>query len=321
MTAKLSAATHTPGGGAKRIVTGLGVIAPIFLMLMLGGPFIAFMLLVPPAIIALEWGAMASGVKESGEGRNANLPLLGVSTLLSVLPVYLVLADFGAEAIAALVLGIGAIALMARIDGLLSAKAQLSNGPDDSQPTREAIGTPEPNIIADNSRAAWVGWWVWPIGVMYTAVPYMCAAALILHVPLGSYLLMALMASVWCGDISAYYVGKRYGEHQVPLVGWVSPKKSIQGMAGGLVAGTLGFAYFLVMTPLPLWLVVLAPFFSLLAQMGDFLESLIKRLFGRKDSGRLLPGHGGMMDRMDGFTLLMPFALALVSAFPMLLSI
>lgn len=117
-----------------------------------------------------------------------------------------------------------------------------------------------------------------------------------------------LLVVIWAADSLAYFSGRRWGRHR--LAPRVSPGKTVEGLAGG-VLGSLGLALSLLLLtpepPLPLPLLMtgclLAVLFSVL---GDLLESLCKRLAGIKDSGNLLPGHGGVLDRIDSLTAATP---------------
>jgi phosphatidate cytidylyltransferase len=104
---------------------------------------------------------------------------------------------------------------------------------------------------------------------------------------------------VWPTDIFAYFAGRTFGGPKLMPV--VSPKKTVSGAVGGLVAGVLfGAAFFWWITGfVSVFVVVLAVILSVIGQAGDLFESWIKRRFGVKDSGRIIPGHGGLMDRID----------------------
>ena len=141
------------------------------------------------------------------------------------------------------------------------------------------------------------------------------AAAVIVVVPpsmrgrpeLGLAGLLWMFAVVWTTDIAAYFTGRRLGGPKL----WprVSPKKTWSGFWGGLVAGTIAgllaasIATRLGWSPVasPALVALLSAVASVVSQLGDLGESALKRHFDVKDSGRLIPGHGGVMDRIDGF--------------------
>jgi phosphatidate cytidylyltransferase len=133
----------------------------------------------------------------------------------------------------------------------------------------------------------------------------------------GKPLVLFLMVCVWAGDIAALYVGRAFGRHKLS---YLSPNKTWEGslasVAGSVLAGlaVVAAGEFLsargntVLHILePVWQsVVLAVIINLAAQLGDLLESAIKRGAGVKDSGTLLPGHGGVLDRIDALLLAAP---------------
>jgi phosphatidate cytidylyltransferase len=143
---------------------------------------------------------------------------------------------------------------------------------------------------------------VWAVGgVVYAGTAFLAPALLRTDPELGFLALVFLFAIVWATDIFAYVVGRLVGG---PLL-WpaVSPKKTwagaVGGLAGGVAAGT-AVAYASVgMAPAMAGAIALV--LSIVAQGGDLFESAVKRRFGAKDASGLIPGHGGVMDRLDGF--------------------
>ena len=113
------------------------------------------------------------------------------------------------------------------------------------------------------------------------------------------YVLMTLMFA-WMADTGAYFVGRRFGRHK--LYQAVSPKKTLEGFMGALLGAMLGalLAHFWFLPSIPLVdALLLAVAGGVLCQLGDLGESLLKRSTGVKDSGEIVPGHGGMLDRLD----------------------
>lgn len=126
---------------------------------------------------------------------------------------------------------------------------------------------------------------------------------------------LTLLAVVFAGDIGAYVVGVLIGKHKInPRL---SPKKTWEGAMGGLIGSTLaGFAcsYFLPQIQVNA-LLVTAVCAGFVAQFGDFFESLVKRVADVKDSGRIMPGHGGVLDRIDGVLFASPVIMMVASLF------
>ena len=111
-------------------------------------------------------------------------------------------------------------------------------------------------------------------------------------------LLLWVFIVTWATDIGAYAVGRAIGRNK--LAPSISPGKTVEGLFGGIVAAGLCGAAWSVYAGLPELLLILAPLFAVAAQVGDLFESWIKRRAGVKDSGHWLPGHGGLLDRLDG---------------------
>ena len=114
----------------------------------------------------------------------------------------------------------------------------------------------------------------------------------------GLYLLLWIFIVTWTTDIGAYFVGRALGKRK--LAPSISPGKTVAGLYGGMAAAALLGGAWAIWTGLPGLLLWLAPLFALAAQGGDLFESWMKRRAGVKDSGNWLPGHGGVLDRLDG---------------------
>ena len=117
--------------------------------------------------------------------------------------------------------------------------------------------------------------------------------------------IVLLVLTVWSFDTGAFFIGKRFGRRK--FLSHLSPSKTYAGLLGGIAAATVVSA--LVLTGLgeaPIQAVIVGPLVSLAAQAGDLAESMLKRAAGVKDSGTLIPGHGGVLDRVDSFLFAAP---------------
>ncbi len=126
---------------------------------------------------------------------------------------------------------------------------------------------------------------------------------------------LLLVLAVWSYDTGAYLVGRQIGRHR--FMTHISPAKTVEGLVGGLVATTVVVGCLLAgLGQSPLGALLLGPLLGLAAQAGDLAESMLKRAAGAKDSGTLIPGHGGILDRTDSFLFAAPalvlYVLALV---------
>jgi len=152
------------------------------------------------------------------------------------------------------------------------------------------------------------------------AVIAVWSALTLLYQTHGVRLLLSLMMLVWSADIAAYFVGRAWGRHK--LAPQVSPGKTWEGAAGGVLAAVLwtlasaqweGSFSALLAQRHSLWMaVVLAALLAALSIVGDLYESLLKRRAGVKDSSGLLPGHGGVLDRIDALLPAAPAAYCLL---------
>lgn len=115
------------------------------------------------------------------------------------------------------------------------------------------------------------------------------------------------MLIVWLTDSGAYLIGRKIGKNK--LAPKISPNKTWEGSIGGTVAATIILAIYLYIWPVGgAWLpmVLLTIVLSIMGQFGDLIESSLKRFYGVKDSGKILPGHGGILDRFDSMLIVMP---------------
>lgn len=141
---------------------------------------------------------------------------------------------------------------------------------------------------------------------------FLCAVQRIAHGEHGKALCLLPFCIAFGSDIMAYQIGVIFGKHK--LVPRISPKKSVEGAIGGLAGSVLFcFIYGMVLkicffyTVNFLWLLLIALLGSVVAQFGDLAFSYIKRGFGIKDYGKLLPGHGGVLDRFDSIIFVAPY--------------
>ncbi|TWS17871.1 phosphatidate cytidylyltransferase [Tsukamurella asaccharolytica] len=164
--------------------------------------------------------------------------------------------------------------------------------------------TAEPNSFTrDISTTVFVLAWI-PLFASFGAM-------LVLPEDRGPQRVAALIILVVCSDVGGYASGVLFGKH--PMVPAISPKKSWEGFAGSMVAGAIGAVLVLkfLLDVNPVWGLLLGPVVVITATLGDLLESQVKRDLGIKDMGTLLPGHGGIMDRLDS---LLPSAVVVWAA-------
>ncbi len=166
-------------------------------------------------------------------------------------------------------------------------------------------GVPSPRATA---RPPWA---TVALGIAYLGAP---GGVLIRwRVHMAFQVVALLLAIVWANDVAAYFVGSRFGRHK--LAPHISPGKSWEGtVAGLLVAGVLGAGLGSVLGLSAVVGAVFGVVISIASQIGDLFESALKRAAGVKDSGSVLPGHGGVLDRFDGLFFAAPLGYVLLHA-------
>jgi len=241
----------------------------------LGTRVVSALVLVPPVLVAVYFGPpfsdlliMAGGAVLAWEwarlcgGRLLGLP--GFATMAAVV-----------AALAAGAVGLYAVAGWLVAAGAMSALVLA--------------------LRAENPRSGW-----YALGVVYTAVPCLALMWLRQDPQVGLALTLWIFTPVWATDTGAYFAGRRFGGPKLAPV--ISPKKAWSGLLGGMAAAAVvGIAAAALREDwAPGALVAASTILAVIAQGGDLLESSIKRHFGVKDTSDLIPGHGGLMDRVDG---------------------
>jgi len=160
-----------------------------------------------------------------------------------------------------------------------------------------ASGAPGPGVLRDAAASI--------LPVAYIGLPLGALAAV--HAFGGREVVLLLMLTIVVSDSAQYYCGRAFGRR--PLAPAISPKKTVEGAIGGLLFGTLAMTLGgrLVFAEAPLLLLVLVgACISTLGMVGDLFESMLKRSAGVKDSSHIIPGHGGILDRIDSWLFAAP---------------
>jgi len=157
-----------------------------------------------------------------------------------------------------------------------------------------------------SSALLWGSRWVRGLMGYLVLMPAWLAMVILIHAHQGEWLIMIVVLIVAFADIGAYFSGRAFGKHK--LATNVSPKKTWEGLVGGVVANLIFVALLLLALNVDQWpmLLGLVMITVLASVLGDLLESMVKRHRGIKDSGNILPGHGGILDRLDSLTAALP---------------
>ena len=152
------------------------------------------------------------------------------------------------------------------------------------------------------------------IALVMVVIPY-ASLVYIYGLPNGEIILLWLISVIWGTDVAAYFVGKNIGGRK--MIPFISPNKTWSGLLGGIVAGmfvsvivSIIFGIFFVSHAVVAGIVI-----AIVAQLGDITESSVKRIYKVKESGTFVPGHGGILDRMDGFIFAAPLVAYYIKSF------
>jgi phosphatidate cytidylyltransferase len=275
-----------------RIVTALGLLPLVLLLIALGGVWFSLLIALVAGLCALELNQMAAaaplGIPAAAPGAKARAGRLGAGALASALVAWAIpmldrlpsqLSSWQPLSFRFL---LAALVLFALVDALFF----------------------EPELPRAPLRVAAA-----VLAPLYTGLT-LSALGLLRQLPNGAWWIVLALVVTWFNDTGGYFAGRFLGKHK--LYPRVSPSKTWEGFLGGALASTLGAvlvnALFLrALSPVGAVLVGLGG--SVLGPLGDLSESMLKRGFAAKDSGRMLPGHGGLLDRVDALLFVAPFVL------------
>lgn len=270
----------------RRALSAALLVPPLAIALALGEPFIA---LVVAGIVIL------AGVEMFRLLTAAGLPALPfVGTVLAIAVVIDAAAPDGLAGSGAILTGVGLV--------IVALGAFVRSDPRDG--------------LTAWMATAFGAIWVAQLGFVLrlgAAVPPIPDGALFAWLGAERAWILLLVLGVWAYDTGAYFVGRRYGRER--FLTHISASKTYAGLIGGLVTATVVVAVMSWAIGQPVIMaILLGPLLGLAAQAGDLAESMLKRAAGAKDSGTLIPGHGGILDRVDSFLFAAPVVTLYVAA-------
>lgn len=154
--------------------------------------------------------------------------------------------------------------------------------------------------ITEKSKQRWNA-----VGILYVTV-FASSLIYLRSLENGFGIVMLMLLLVWATDIAAFFTGRMLKGPKICTA--ISPNKTWSGLVGGMVAAAIVgvVSSVFISTSGAVNMAILGLIIAVVSQVGDFFESWVKRTFGVKDSGSIIPGHGGLMDRLDGFTTVAP---------------
>ena len=271
----------------ERALSAAVLIPPLLIVLVLGEPWIAILIGVVVVLGAHETFRLL---------RDAGYPVLPV---LGAVMALAVVVDAAAPR------ELAGTALLLTAVGLLLVAVGAFARPDPKEGAAAWVAT--------TFGAVYVGLLAFVVR-LGTAAPVLPADAPATALGAERAWILLLVLGVWAYDTGAYLVGRQFGRRK--FLTHISASKTVEGLVGGLVACTAVVAIGLWAVGEPLiGALLLGPVLGLAAQAGDLAESMLKRAAGAKDSGTLIPGHGGILDRIDSFLFAAPIVTLYVVAF------
>jgi len=261
-------------------LSALFFVPPLLIVIVLGGPWIVALIVLATALAGIEVFRLL------GQAGYPSIALLGIALAVGVVldgavPTNLDGSGLILVAIGTILAAVGSFAKRDPRDGLPTWFATVFGALYVSLlgfVVRLGVAAPEPPASAPLAFAGGERGWI-----------------------------IVLVFGVWAYDTGAYLIGRRFG--RTKFLTHISPSKTIEGLIGGLVSTTIVVTVLAVLLgESPIIGLALGPLLGLAAQAGDLAESVLKRAAGAKDSGTIIPGHGGILDRVDSFLFAAPVA-------------